>query len=166
MAELNLELHTHHEAAIHVVHDVFVTMLGSDAWPVDDDGGPCENPIIGTIHLAGGWEGLVLTGFEPSLAFAVTAHMLKIEEPRAVGDAVRDAVGEVANIVAGNLKALLPEHAAMSIPQVVEGTSARKMEVPGMDISRLYFDTTRGRFWLTLVPLAQSPMGEARPAVS
>lgn len=67
-------------------------------------------------------------------------------------DEVRDAVGEIANILAGNLKCLIPAWTQMSIPAVVEGTVSRKMELKVSPVSRLYFTTAHGRFWLTLVP--------------
>jgi len=156
MAETALNLHEHEKAAAHAVHELFVTMLGSDAWRLDSEPPRCDNPIIGAIHLAGPWHGLVMTGFEPSLAFAVTAHLLGEERPTSYNEDVRDAVGEIANILAGNLKRLSPYHTEMSIPAVIEGVRGRSMQIPGMEINRLYFQTPHGMFWLTLAPLPDS----------
>ncbi len=156
-------LHRHEEAASHAVHELFVAMLGGDAWRLTAEPEPCRNPIIGAIHLAGPWHGLVLAGFEPSLAFAVTAHMLGRKRPTAYNEDVRDAVGEIANILAGNLKALLPFHTEMSLPAVIEGSQGRSLTIPGIEISRLYFQTQDGLFWLTMAPLPDSADGGDQP---
>lgn len=37
-------------------------------------------------------------------------------------DDVRDSLGEIVNMIAGNFKALLPDGAAISMPSVVEGS--------------------------------------------
>ena len=67
----------------------------------------CLGPAVGVIHLTGGWDGFVLTGFEPSLAQVVAARMLATPDPN--DEDLRDAVGKVANILAGNLKCVIPE---------------------------------------------------------
>jgi CheY-specific phosphatase CheX len=109
-------------------------------------------PIIGIVHLSGGWDGFILAGFEPSSAEAAASHMMAASDDALGEDEVRDAVGEIANILAGNLKCLIPAWTQMSIPAVVEGTVSRKMELKVSPVSRLYFTTAHGRFWLTLVP--------------
>ena len=42
--------------------------------------------------------------------------------PAAIDDDVRDVMGELANMVAGNLKSLLPRGVDLSMPSVVEGS--------------------------------------------
>ncbi len=124
-------------------------MLGMRTSPIRVDQWSSLGPVVGVIHLTGGWDGFVLTGFEPSLAQVVAARMLATPDPN--DEDLRDAVGEVANILAGNLKCVIPEWTAMSMPVVIEGTVPRKMDGPTLSANRLYFNTEYGRFWLTMV---------------
>ncbi len=51
-------------------------------------------------------------------------------EPDEVSDAeIGDALGEMANIVGGNVKALMPEPSVLSLPQVA--LEARSLYMPG-----------------------------------
>lgn len=137
-------------SAERAVRQLFQSMLDLEIAPTSVDQWGCVGPIIGIVHLSGGWDGFVLTGFEPSLAEAAASQMMADLEPLGE-DEVRDAVGEIANILAGNLKCLIPGWTQMSIPTVVEGTVSRKLELKVPFIRRLYFKTVQGRFWLTLV---------------
>ncbi|MEO5798033.1 MAG: chemotaxis protein CheX [Gemmatimonadales bacterium] len=72
------------------------------------------------VRITGAWDGTVLLRMSPALArrvgeemFAKPAEVLSDEE-------LRDAVGEIGNMVAGNLKGLLAEEARLSLPSVAE----------------------------------------------
>ena len=39
----------------------------------------------------------------------------------------------------------------MSMPVVIEGTVSRNMDGPTSSVSRVYFNTEYGKFWLTMV---------------
>jgi len=148
----SVDLHFQVGSAERAVRQLFQSVLDLEIAPTSVDQWGCVGPIIGIIHLSGGWDGFVLTGFEPSLAEAVAAHIMAAPDNPLSEDEVRDAVGEIANILAGNLKFLIPTWTQMSIPAVVEGTVSRKMERKVSAIRRLYFTTVHGRFWPTLVP--------------
>ncbi|GIV00952.1 MAG: hypothetical protein KatS3mg014_2567 [Actinomycetota bacterium] len=46
---------------------------------------------------------------------------------------MRDAIGEVANVAGGNVKALIGTHCLLSLPTVTEGVDLR-LSVPGMRV--------------------------------
>lgn len=70
------------------------------------------------ILFKGGWKGSVLLQIEPSLAREMAAVMMQ-KEPADTADAeAMDAVGEIANMIAGNLKPLFPGQRSMSLPKV------------------------------------------------
>jgi len=144
------ELHLQTELPVQAVQQLFESMLEMRISQTSVGEWSCLGPVVGVIHLTGGWDGFVLTGFEPSLAQVVAARMLAIPDPN--DEDLRDAVGEIANILAGNLKCLIPESTAMSMPVVIEGTVSRKMHGPPSSVSRVYFNTEYGKFWLTMVP--------------
>ena len=157
MSGHSVELHLQSEPAEQAVQQLFESMLDMSVTPTNVDQWNCLGPVVGIIHLSGGWDGFVLTGFEPELAQVVAARMLAAPDLDPNDEDLRDAVGEVANILAGNLKVLIPEWTAMSIPAVIEGTVSRPMPGLSASINRLYFHTDHGRFWLTMVPSGFEP---------
>ena len=57
-------------------------------------------------------------------AYAVVRALLRMEPDEEVTEAdLVDAFGEIANVVGGNLKSLLPEHAVLSLPTVASAPS-------------------------------------------
>ena len=77
-----------------------------------------------------------------------------ISAPDSVDDDVRDAVGEIANMIAGNLKTILPPETALSAHTVVEGSSFTLKVCGGNNSFRLDFDSSTGPFAVTLVQIA------------
>jgi chemotaxis protein CheX len=150
-----VDVHIPVGSAERAVRQLFQSMLDLEIAPTSVDQWGCVGPIIGIIHLSGGWEGFLLTGFEPSLAEAAAARMMAASDEPLTEEEVRDTVGEIANILAGNLKCLIPGWTQMSMPAVVEGTVSRKLELKVAPVRRFYFTTVHGRFWLTLVPSGQ-----------
>lgn len=139
------------ELAANLVHDVFSTMLGSEAWP--DLETPIETayPVMGAVFFAGAWKGAVQVELEAGLAYRITAHLMSVPLPGRVDSDVRDAIGEVVNMIAGNLNSVLPGSAVMSMPAVVEGLDFRLSVVGATQSTRLAFASPNGRFALTLV---------------
>lgn len=77
-----------------------------------------EQTVSASIQISGVWEGAIAVHCPVRLARRIAATMFggEIED-----DLVQDALGEVANIIAGNVKRLLPGPCGLSLPTVVEG---------------------------------------------
>ncbi len=85
-------------------------------------GGSVGEPPFVTSFVAinGAWQGAVVAQFPQSLAAALTRQLFSSEtEP--TSDEIHDALGEIGNIVAGNVKALVPEPSHLSLPAVAFG---------------------------------------------
>jgi CheY-specific phosphatase CheX len=114
----------------------------------DDLVGP--TPVNCAVHIGGVWRGAVLFRCGESTATDLTRALLGADgEPTA--DDVRDAVGELTNMLAGNIKALLPGPSTLSLPAVALGAN-NSFGVPGSrevdDVSLL---SSVGVFRVTLV---------------
>ena len=104
----------------------FDTML---AWvltrgtPYVKSGSQPSHEVSGVIGLSGNAQGTVVVGLGREVAMQVTEIMLQERPPELNGDVV-DAVGELANIIAGGAKAQL-EHLELSVtlPTVITGKS-------------------------------------------
>ncbi len=78
---------------------------------------------------------------------------MSIHPPVAVNDDVRDALGELANMLAGNLKSVWPHGIDLSMPSVVEGTDYSLRVCGGSLIDRMAFSGELGVIWVTLIEM-------------
>jgi chemotaxis protein CheX len=154
MIETLTNLASHRETAVHVAQEIFSTMLAIETWPVERAPGHEQaHTVVGAIHFAGPWKGVLLLECQPLQAAAFTAKLMGIAPPDNVDDDVRDAIGEVANMLAGNLKSILPSGTALSAHTVVEGSSFTMKVGGGNDSLRIEFDSSAGPFSVTLVQM-------------
>jgi len=77
--------------------------------------------ITGVVQISGGFSGTVMVELSRPLARKVAAALFAMELEQVTEAEVVDAVGEVVNILGGNLKALLPGPSTLSLPRVDEG---------------------------------------------
>lgn len=106
--------------------EVFATMVALDAIP----GSPLaekvlsfEDSLTGMLGFSGDMRGILRIHCPNPVAMAITGNMLGMEVNEMDED-VRDAIGEIANMVAGGLKVLLAkENCAieLSIPTAIGG---------------------------------------------
>lgn len=105
------------------VHDLQV--FGEEvltAFLLDHDHPPAPQPgdgagrVHASIAVSGGWSGRVTLDVSRTGADVLAARMLQADE---VSEAdVVDAVGELVNVLGGNVKGLLLEESALGLPQV------------------------------------------------
>ncbi|MFM2153650.1 MAG: hypothetical protein RL199_2085 [Pseudomonadota bacterium] len=99
--------------------NIWSTMLGLTLEPVPAP--EAEAYITGCVHITGDWQGAVTVELAVPLAHRAAAALFAME-PSELGDGeVSDAVGELANMIGGNVKALLTGTCQLSLPAVVQG---------------------------------------------
>ncbi len=86
--------------------------------------------MVGCIQFAGAWEGSVSLFFTELLGYKAAAAMLEMKVDEISETDVQDVLGELTNMIAGNLNTLLPPGGLISLPSVVEGIDYR-ITVPG-----------------------------------
>ncbi len=103
---------------------VFATMLGWEITrgaPYVKDTHQPHHDVSGVIGLSGRAKGTVVLSLDRDVALAATEALLG-ERPHEIGEEVVDAVGELANMIAGGAKAKLEEFAMrVSLPSVITG---------------------------------------------
>jgi CheY-specific phosphatase CheX len=77
--------------------------------------------ITSAVHLSGGWEGALMLECSRSQACRFAARFLSMKPADQVDDVVRDVMGELANMIGGNLKGILTNGLHLSMPSVVDG---------------------------------------------
>ncbi len=78
-----------------------------------------DDVVHAWVDVRGPVQGRVLLSTEEPTAQRIARALLMMEPEEPVGDAdLADALGEVANVVGGNLKALVTDPGALTLPEV------------------------------------------------
>jgi chemotaxis protein CheX len=75
--------------------------------------------VWATVSVAGAWHGAIVVSCSPAAASRLASVLLDLPEPRVTDVDVEDALGELANIIGGNIKGLLPGPSRLSLPRIV-----------------------------------------------
>jgi CheY-specific phosphatase CheX len=109
-----------------IVSNVFNIQLGMELDEPTDLSGKAdlkkERTVTSSVQITGEWKGAVHLQSTYRLAQRATAIMFGMEEDELSDDDIPDAFGELANMIAGNFKALLEGVNYISLPIVVEGS--------------------------------------------
>ena len=81
-----------------------------------------DSVLAACISYSGSWEGALVLRPAPGPARGTAARAFDHASPDGVtAEELRDTAGELGNILAGNVKALLPKGTLLSLPAVIEG---------------------------------------------
>ena len=127
---------------------MFSTMVGAPCEVGDQTDLPQSDTVSGTVAFHGDSSGQITLTFPLDTARKIVAEMLGMDESEMDDDTLKDGVGEMANIVAGNVKAALaatPYRFHLSLPKIELGPA----EVPtGVDKNRDRMHSDYGDFYL------------------
>ena len=115
-----------------------VTEITKDVWSsflqMDLEVGPpgalSGHTLTGCVAISGEWNGTVVVQAAAAHAHAAAEAMFMAEPGTLSEDEVMDALGELTNMVGGNIKSLMPEPSKLSIPSVTGGDNTT-VRVPG-----------------------------------
>ena len=85
--------------------------------PTYDENQPSE--VHSSVSITGSWTGHVVYASSTTAARRAAAAFLAMDESEVSQEDVSDVLGEMANIIGGNVKAMLPPGALLSLPQVM-----------------------------------------------
>jgi CheY-specific phosphatase CheX len=88
-----------------------------------------------------------------------------MEPPDTVNDDVRDVLGELANMIGGNIKCAVASGLKLSMPSVTDG-SDDGVRICGSKFHRLGFECEEGPFWVTLLAVAPGEFPKAEQAIA
>ncbi len=133
-----------------IVESVFGTMISLDVSESEAPWFSGGDRLTSVVHLAGDWNGAVLLECDRPQACRFAGRFLSVDPPGMVDDVVRDVLGELANMIGGNLKCALTPGIRLSSPSVVDGDYS--LRVCGAEIEeRQTFQCAEGLFWVTVL---------------
>ena len=138
-----------------IAESVFQTMLNLEVHQAEISWAPAPEMVTAAIYFAGAWKGAVLLECSRTQSYEFTHRLMSIEPPASINDDVRDAMGELANMLAGNLKSVLPHGIDLSMPSVVEGADYTLRVCGGSLIDRMPFSSALGVIWVTLIEVLE-----------
>jgi chemotaxis protein CheX len=77
--------------------------------------------VVASVSVTGAWDGHVVVRFSRQAAVDIAAALLDLDTDDVDTADIVDAAGELANVVGGNVKSLLPQPGLLSLPHVVVG---------------------------------------------
>lgn len=134
-----------------IVRNVFETMMGLEVAATDMPWFHHPDRLTAAVQLSGAWSGAVLLECDRALACRLAGAFLSMAEPAEVDDMVRDVVGELTNMIGGNLKCALSDGIQLSTPVVVDGSSL-SLRVCGAEVcQRLALRCDGLPLWVTVL---------------
>jgi chemotaxis protein CheX len=77
--------------------------------------------VSACVYITGAWNGAVALSCDVAFASEAAAIMFNLADATPTTADMQDALGELTNMIGGNVKALLPEPCHLSLPSAVEG---------------------------------------------
>ncbi len=115
-----------------ITREVWMSFLDGDPAGLVSGGDIDGERVTACVHLSGAYTGSITLQCSPAAARAAAAALFNMPPDDVTQVEVVDAVGEIANMVGGNVKSMLPAPSALSLPAVVYG----QLAVPGAQVVR------------------------------
>ncbi len=141
---------TLHADIIEIAQTIWETVFG---LPLEAGSGGTigtDPAMTGSVQIDGAWEGAVMLQCPQVLADRLTKVLFEGEGSPAPDD-VRDAMGELTNMLAGNVKALLAEPSRISLPTVAFGADYELSVVGTTAVARVPFTCEGSPLTVTLL---------------
>jgi chemotaxis protein CheX len=139
------------EEIAQTVAPIFETMMGLEVIVTDRPWQTEHRRVASSVHLTGSWSGMILLEVSPEQACFFAGRFLSIDTPDAIDDDVRDVLGELANMIGGNLKSAVVPDATLSLPEVVDGCNYSVRHCGATVAARHAFESEAGVFWVSFI---------------
>jgi len=124
-----------------IAQQVFETMVDIELIPAEQHLAEAEiGAISSVLRYTGPCEGVMLIECTRGLAFTFTARLMSIDLPEEIDANVLDSMGELVNMIGGNLKGLMPEETSISTPVVMLDSERDALLASSKRLSRVCFN--------------------------
>jgi chemotaxis protein CheX len=102
-----------------IADEVWPSLVGDGEAFVPVPVAPPAEVVSAWVDIIGPWNGSVVLTCAPATAEALTESVLMTRPPTVVDpEDVADALGELANVLGGNIKSVLPGESKLGLPQI------------------------------------------------
>jgi chemotaxis protein CheX len=108
-----------------IAQEAWSALIGDDEFLVPMPGGAPDDALSSWVAIAGPWTGTVVLTVGRSTAEELSRCLLAEHAPPVLDDEdIEDGLGELANVVGGNVKAVLPGPSVLGLPEVGSAPAA------------------------------------------
>ena len=119
---------------------------------------PCEGPRLrASVDISGAWRGKIILDSSVGAAKDAASIMFNLTQEKVLELHLSDATAELVNIVAGNIKGILPSPAFLSLPTVTLGNEDELVSRVGQLQSRISFLCEGESLQVTLLEESPAP---------
>jgi chemotaxis protein CheX len=111
-------LAVHEDVVRSIVEQVWESLLQAPAVPWSGGLGSDRPTVAAQVTLAGDWNGAVRMSCDVVTAARLAGTMLGTDDEPLPEDDVHDAVGEIVNVIGGNVKGSLDGSTSLGLPTV------------------------------------------------
>jgi chemotaxis protein CheX len=137
---MSVEVEVSADDLAEMVEQVWMSYLDpegvSPLIPTYDEDQPSE--VHSSVSITGSWTGHVVYASSNAAARRAAGAFLAMEADEVSPEDLSDVLGELANIVGGNVKAMLPPGCFLSLPQVVMAPESTTRYPNAIRISGVY----------------------------
>jgi chemotaxis protein CheX len=142
------------EKMIESTKEIFssMVMMEISVKEVKKEHGALHDTITGMVGLAGTHKGVLAVHIPYTVAMAITSSFLMMDVNE-INDDVHDAIGEIANMLGGNVKAILSENGRdieLSLPSTIAGAEYSFTSDKEVEKVIVEFDTGQGNFLIEM----------------
>jgi chemotaxis protein CheX len=102
-----------------IAEEAWSALVGDEEFLIPLPGGLPEDALSSWVDIVGPWTGIVVITTGRSTAEELSLALLKEHAPPVLdAEDIEDALGELANVVGGNIKAVLPGPSVLGLPEV------------------------------------------------
>ncbi len=113
------------ETIVEMTQGIWTTLLADEGHLLA--GGEDGGEMSATVSMSGAWNGTACLTCSESAARRAAGLMFDLPDEELGGNEISDAMGELINVVGGNIKGILPGPTELSLPTLHDGP----FEVPG-----------------------------------
>lgn len=137
------------------IKEIFMSACGAVVEPCDEisEGAVEEGVIIAVISVMGDVDWSIYIGLPRDAAVAIAEAFCGFEIPFDCED-MGDAIGEVANIIAGNVKQVLDKRGVgseISLPTVMRVDGLHVLKQRDSESCKKFYACSLGQFWIGVV---------------
>ncbi len=135
-----------------IAERVLTTFMGWEMQIVESvELDPTNMTIAGSVQIDGPWSGAVVLNCSEPVARHAAAQIGSVDPVTEHHHTVDDAVSELANMIAGNLKASLSETSSLSLPTIATGSNLCVRIADSITIDQAVLQCPKGLLTVTLL---------------
>lgn len=122
-----------------VIDEVWSSIVGTALEPLDSGEALRGPTMAATVPYYGDWQGAVVVRVDAPLARIVGSRMFMTPEAELTDADVEDAVGEVCNMIGGNLREHLSRDCELGTPTIATGTELQVIVPDSRALARVRY---------------------------